>query len=150
MNQRYEQKRFKLTIVDTTKEDDTKGKCVSFFCPETPDYETFPKDWVKGYKQGCPSEKVSGKVKQTSEINYDKVVDLNIVLGKIQDKLFTKKESRLNNGKKVRNTLRKDCEKLPPWEVYMLSSLCQYSRQAKLEGCNKLILSWQECKFLNI
>ena len=93
---------------------------------------------------------ISGKVKQIPEINFDKMVDTSLVISKIQDKLFTKKKTKGARGRMVRQTLRKDCEKLSPWETYHLSSLMLYARQAHSEGCLKVILSWQECKFLDI
>ncbi|CAH9014651.1 conserved hypothetical protein [Vibrio phage 277E43-1] len=148
--QRYEERRWKLTTIDNTSAEDDKGNCISYFCPTTPDYETFPEDWVKGYKEGSPKVEVTGKEKLPHEIYYDKVVDLNLVMSKIQDYTFTKKKTKDAYGRMVRQTLRKDCEAMKPWDVYTLSSLMQYARQGYAEGSKSLILSWNECKFLGI
>ena len=150
--ERYEARRWKLTTIDNTSAEDDKGKCISYFCPSTPDYETFPNDWVKGYKEGSPKAdvNVTGNVKKIPEIYYDKVVDLNLVMSKIQDYTFTKKKTKGVHGRTVRQTLRKDCEAMKPWDVYTLSSLMQYARQCHAEGHGKALLSWKECKFLGL
>jgi len=140
---RYEERRWKLRTVDNTDKDEPKGLCISYLCPVTPDYETFPKDWINDFKQGKPSEAVSGKEKTPFPINYDKVVDTAWLVCRIEDKLFTKKKT---GG--VRKTLRKDAEKLKPYEEYNLSALLHYAQQAQSEGTPKVILSWQEIKLL--
>lgn len=140
---RYEERRWKLRSIDNVDKEEPKGLCISYLCPVTPDYETFPKDWVDGYKKGKPAEPVSGKEKEPFPINYDKVVDTDWLVCKIEDKLFTKKKT---NG--VRQTPLKSTEKLVDYEVYNLSALLHYAQQAQAEGAPKVILSWQEIKLL--
>tara|TARA_Y100001956_G_scaffold48961_1_gene47617 strand:+ start:10000 stop:10425 length:426 start_codon:yes stop_codon:yes gene_type:complete len=123
-------------IYNEMKSDDDlrSPKVINYFCP-----------------RGKNDPEVTGKEKQIPETNYDKKVDTSLVISKIQDKLFTKKKTKdSRGGKMVRQTLRKDCEKLSPWETYHLSSLMLYARQAHSEGCKMMILSWQEKKFLGI
>ncbi|CAH9014565.1 conserved hypothetical protein [Vibrio phage 249E41-1] len=115
-------------------EDDLRSpKVINYFCP-----------------RGKNDPEVSGKEKLPHEIYYDKVVDLNLVMSRIQDYTFTKKKTKDVHGRMVRQTLRKDCEAMKPWDVYTLSSLMQYARQGYAEGSKRLILSWNECKFLGI
>ena len=122
-------------IYNEMKSDDDlrSPKVINYFCP-----------------RGKNDPDVTGKEKQIPEINYDKMVDTSLVISKIQDKLFTKKKTKDVRGRMVRQTPRKDCEKLLPWETYHLSSLMLYARQAHSEGCKMMILSWQEKKFLDI
>jgi len=140
---RYEERRWKLRTIDNIDKEEPKGLCISYLCPVTPDYETFPKEWIADFKKGKPSEEITGKEKQPFPINYDKVVDTDWLVCKIEDKLYTKKKT---NG--LRQTLRKDAEKLKPYEEYNLSALLHYAQQAQSEGTSKVILSWQEIKLL--
>ena len=121
------------TLCTNDEGDNNNHQVISYFC-----------------KRENNQPEVTGKVKQIPEIYYDKVVDLNLVMRKIQDYTFTKKKTKDAHGRMVRQTLRKDCEAMKPWDVYTLSSLMQYARQGHMEGSKSLILSWQECKFLGI
>ena len=67
---KYEERRWKLATIDNTSKEEDKGKCISYFCPTTPDYETFPQDWVKGFKEGTTKETISGKVKEINHPDY--------------------------------------------------------------------------------
>ena len=129
----YEKK--SIGIYNEMKSDDDlrTPKVINYFCP-----------------RGKNDPEVTGKVKIIPETNFDKVVDTSLVISKIQDKLFTKKKSKDVYGRMVRQTLRKDCEKLSLWETYHLSSLMLYARQAHSEGCMKMVISWREKKFLDI
>ena len=130
---RYEKR--SVGIYNEMKSDDDlrSPKVINYFCP-----------------RGKNDPEVSGKEKIPYPINYDKVVDTSLVMSKIQDRVFTKKKTKDVHGRMVRQTLRKDCEELSPWDAYTLSSLMQYARQSAGEGCMKMIISWQECKFLGI
>ena len=41
--------------------DEGYAKVISYFCPTNPDWEVFPEEWVKTYKEGRPIERVTGK-----------------------------------------------------------------------------------------
>lgn len=130
---RYERKSIGIYNEMKSNDDLNPPKVINYFCA-----------------RGKNEPEVTGKEQQLFPTNYNKVVDLGLVKGKIVDKLFTKKITKLSNGRKARQTLRKDCEELSPWDSYTLSSICNYVSQAHYEGCNKVVLSVKELKFLGM
>ena len=126
-NQRYEDKAKKLYgLMKRDEPEEYQPLVISYFV-----------------KRNSNEPEIKGIVKQLTPVNYDIIVDTKWVMEKIQDILFTK---RVTKGRRI--TLRKDVETLKPYQVYNLSSLCHYARQAHSEGCKSMILSWQEKKML--
>ena len=119
------------TLCTNDEGDNNNHQVISYFC-----------------KRENNQPEVTGKVKIIPETNYDKTVDTDWAMCKMQDLLFTKKKTKGVDGKRRRITLRKTVEELSPWEQYNVSSLCHYLRQAHSEGCRKVVISWQEKKLL--
>lgn len=110
------------------------GQQISFFVPKS-----------HGQKYD-----IDGRVKSIPEVNFDKKVPTSWVMERIADTLFTKKKTKCVDGKSRRRTLRKDVEKLKQYQVYDLSALTNYATQAHREGCEYMILSWQEIRLLEM
>ncbi|QXN60179.1 hypothetical protein KUA24_112 [Vibrio phage HNL01] len=135
-DERYEDRRWKLTTIDSTSKDDEKGKCFSYFCLTTPDWEHFPKDWVGSYKEGKPRKEVTGQV-ANFRVNYDKLVNRKWAVMRLKEIMYTK------SGK-----LRKKYLTQTQNESYDTASLMCYLNQAIGEGSDNVLLSWKEYKFL--
>ncbi|CAM0063423.1 hypothetical protein VPHK460_0251 [Vibrio phage K460] len=137
---RYEERRWKLQTLDNTSKEDSKGLCVSYFCPENPDWETFPKEWVKDYKEGRPRKPVTRVEFKPPESDFTILYDLDKAINQMTDKVFT---SKLTRGRRV--TTRKEFLDMKPYEQYDYIALMEYLRQCKREGgYNKCLLSKKE------
>lgn len=88
---------------------------------------------------------IDGTIKSVPETNFDKKVPVSWAMERIVEILFTKKKTK---GR--RRTLRKDVEELKQYQVYDLSSLCCYATQSHREGCEYMLLSWQEVRLLEM
>lgn len=142
--ERYEQRRWKLQTLDNTSKEEPKGLCVSYFCPENPDWETFPKEWVKDYKEGRPRKPVTGVEFKPPESDFTILYDLDKAMGQVVDKIFTKQVTRNR-----RTTMRKDFLDMPAYDTYTWISLLDYLRQCKREGnYSKCLLSKKEWSML--
>ena len=136
---RYEQRRWKLQTLDNTSKEDPKGLCVSYFCPENPDWETFPKAWVKDYKEGRPRKPVTGVEFKPPESDFTILYDLDKAMSQVVDKIYTKQVTR---GR--RTTMRKEFLDMPTYDTYTWISLLEYLRQCKRESHQKCLLSKKE------
>ena len=137
--ERYEQRRWKLQTLDNTSKEDSKGLCVSYFCPENPDWETFPKEWVKDYKEGRPRKPVTGVEFKPPESDFTILYDLDKAMGQVVDRIFTKQVTRSR-----RITMRKEFLDMPPYDTYTWISLLEYLKQCRREGHQKCLLSKKE------
>ncbi|CAL9979558.1 hypothetical protein VPHF99_0241 [Vibrio phage F99] len=136
---RYEERRWKLQTLDNTTKEDPKGLCVSYFCPDNPDWETFPKGWVKDYKEGRPRKPVTGVEFKPPESDFTILYDLDKAMSQMTDKVFT---SKLTRGRRV--TARKEFLDMKPYEQYDYIALMEYIRQCIREGSKKCLLSKRE------
>ncbi|AGN51674.1 hypothetical protein VPLG_00235 [Vibrio phage eugene 12A10] len=121
--ERYEQRRWKLQTLDNTSKEDSKGLCVSYFCPENPDWETFPKEWVKDYKEGRPRKPVTGVEFKPPESDFTTLYDLDKAMSQVVDKIFTE---QVTGGR--RTTMRKGFLDMPAYDTYTWISLLEYLR----------------------
>lgn len=81
--------------------------------------------------------KITGKVFQEREVHYDHIVNTTWLEETLNEKLFTKA------GK-----VRKKYEEMSAWESYMAGSLLLYLEQARKECHGKVLISYQERKWL--
>lgn len=123
--------------------DEGYADVVSFFCPTTPDYVTFPSEWRDTYNKGKPTKRVTGKVFTPPESDFEVMYDLDKAMSLVVDKLFTKKVTR-----GVRCTPRKGFLEMKEYETYVWISLLDYLRQCKRENSNKCLLSRKEIAIL--
>lgn len=85
------------------------------------------------------------------ETQFKVLYEVDKALAQMQDKLFTKKLTKLRSGRKIRNTLRKDISEhnWTPDQTYDYFALMHYLRQCKKEGAKKCLLSGKEYAILN-
>ena len=140
---KYEERRWKLQTIDNTSKEDSKGLCVSYFCPENPDWETFPKEWVKDYKEGRPRKPVTGVEFKPPESDFTILYDLNKAMSQVVDRIFTK---QVTGGRRV--TMRKDFLDMPVYDTYTWISLLDYLRASYREGEDTVLLSRKEVAML--
>lgn len=140
---RYEQRRWKLQTLDNTSKEDSKGLCVSYFCPENPDWETFPKEWVKDYKEGRPRKPVTGVEYVPKQFNHDIRYDSKKAFDLLVDRLYTKK---LTKGRRI--TLRQSFLEEMERSTYDWAGLIHYLRQAFTEDSKWVLLSLKEIAML--
>lgn len=130
--------------------DEGYAEVVSRFCPVTPDWVTFPADWVDDFKKAGSAKTskgkpipITGKVFTPPESDFEVMYDLDKAMSLVVDKLFTKKFTR-----GVRCTPRKEFLEMKEYETYMWISLLDYLRQCKRENSNKCLLSRKEIAIL--
>ena len=135
----YEKK--SVGIYNEMKSDDdlSDPNVINFFCPKTPDWNTFPKKWVDGYKEHKPDKEVTGTVKIIPETHFDRKFETLKAIALLEDKLFTTKRT---GGK--RQTLRKKMEDIAPYEQYDYAALMMYLRQCYQEKSKYCLLSRKE------
>ncbi|CAM0070401.1 hypothetical protein VPHK354_0209 [Vibrio phage K354] len=141
--ERYEQRRWKLQTLDNSSKEDSKGLCVSYFCPENPDWETFPKEWVKDYKEGRPNKPVTGTVYVPKKFKQDIQYDSKKAFDLLMDRLYTKK---LTKGRRI--TLRQSFLEEVQKSTYDWAGLMHYLRQAYAEDSKWVLLSRKEIAML--
>lgn len=137
--ERYEQRRWKLQTLDNTAKEDSKGLCVSYFCPENPDWQTFPKEWVKSYKEGRPNKPVTGEVHISKSFKQDIKYDAKKAFDMITTRLYTK-----TGKKQLRKSMYEELER----DSYSWISLLEYLRTSYIEGEDTVLLSSKEVAML--
>ena len=138
-NKWYEKRHNRLKGFTRDEESGEWGTCISYFCRENPDWETFPEDWVKTYKEGRPRKPITGVTFKPPENDFTILYDVSKATSQLQDKIFTKK---LTKGRRV--TMREGFLEMKSYEQYDYIVLMEYLRQCIREDSKKCLLSKRE------
>lgn len=91
---------------------------------------------------------ITGKVMELREEVFDKVYDTNTVVRMMTNKMFTKKLTKLKNGKKKRVTYLKSFLDMEEYDKYSWISLIETVRYAVLNDEDVVYLRQKEIKLL--
>ncbi|AUR89249.1 hypothetical protein NVP1121O_221 [Vibrio phage 1.121.O._10N.286.46.C4] len=131
----YEYRRYHQWKAYPMEDEELTGtKVISYFKPPSA-YKKELRDLCKG---------VTGEVYERVETTYTKVKSVKEVIDLIQDLLYTKKLTKLKNGKKVRRTFREGYPEALGENKYAWMDLMHYARQELLAGSETMILTNQE------